>query len=422
MKTSYYNLRTDIEDNTLVFNTISKSFVCFSRRRFDVINHKGNFIIEQLSDDEVLTLLENGFIIENNDLDERQIWLDLRQQRRLKNDTYMMIINPTLDCNLKCWYCFQNHKKGSHITDRLIEAIKNNIEYQYELVRYKTLFLSFFGGEPMIEYKQIIKIIELSRFFCERKNINMKVFFTTNGTIVNPDLLDVIRNLKSGFQITIDGDSIMHNQTRVYKNNVQVPTFPIITKNIRRLQDLLPLTNINIRCNYSSSTLENMDELFLFLKTLDPKRTRISLHKVWQIDEKTIDLDLLLRKVIDIKSMGFNVSVQSLPIRDDLCYADYGNSLVINYNGDVFKCTSRDFSKEQRCGMLNDCGIVQWNYEKFQSHCFSKIPPQCENCKYLPCCPSFCSQSMNEGNTKSCQLHQNATLEDMVLLNYFLRK
>lgn len=123
MKTSYYNLRTDIEDNTLVFNTISKSFVCFSRRRFDVINHKGNFIIEQLSDDEVLTLLENGFIIENNDLDERQIWLDLRQQRRLKNDTYMMIINPTLDCNLKCWYCFQNHKKGSHITDRLIEAI-----------------------------------------------------------------------------------------------------------------------------------------------------------------------------------------------------------------------------------------------------------------------------------------------------------
>lgn len=74
----------------------------------------------------------------------------------------------------------------------------------------------------------------------------MKVFFTTNGTIVNPDLLDVIRNLKSGFQITIDGDSIMHNQTRVYKNNVQVPTFPIITKNIRRLQDLLPLTNINI--------------------------------------------------------------------------------------------------------------------------------------------------------------------------------
>lgn len=169
MKTSYYNLRTDIEDNILVFNTISKSFVCFSRRRFDVINHKGNFIIEQLSDDEVLTLLENGFIIENNDLDERQIWLDLRQQRRLKNDTYMMIINPTLDCNLKCWYCFQNHKKGSHITDRLIEAIKNNIEYQYELVRYKTLFLSFFGGEPMIEYKQIIKIIELSRFFVREK-------------------------------------------------------------------------------------------------------------------------------------------------------------------------------------------------------------------------------------------------------------
>lgn len=422
MKTSYYNLTSNIGSITLIFNTVSKSFISFPKDRFEVIYNDGNFVIERLSEAELASLIQNGFIIENDNWDERQIWLDLRQQKRLKSDTYTMIINPTLDCNLRCWYCFQNHKEGSRISDKLIDAITNNISYQYELTRYNTFFLSFFGGEPMIASKQLIKLLEFSKFFCKSKNINLKAFFTTNGTIINSRLINTLSDVDSVFQITIDGDSITHNQTRVYKHNKSIPTFPVITKNVKILQELLPKTFINIRCNYSSSTLDNMGELFLFLKTLDSKRTRISLHKVWQVDERTIDLNLLVQKVIDIKKMGFNVYVQSLPVHDDLCYADYANSLIINYNGDVFKCTARDFTEKQRCGTLSDSGIVHWNYDKFQSHCFSRIPIKCEMCKYLPCCPSFCSQAMNEEGEKSCQLHQNATLEDMVLFNYYIRK
>ena len=36
------------------------------------------------------------------------------------------------------------------------------------------------------------------------------------------------------------------------------------------------------------------------------------------------------------------------------------NSAVINYNGDIFKCTARDFTTVQRAGYLSDEGELVW--------------------------------------------------------------
>ncbi len=39
---------------------------------------------------------------------------------------------------------------------------------------------------------------------------------------------------------------------------------------------------------------------------------------------------------------------------------------TINYNGEVFKCTARDFKTELKEGDLLDNGIINWNNKYFQ--------------------------------------------------------
>ncbi|HOH74428.1 MAG TPA: hypothetical protein PKW38_01450, partial [Paludibacteraceae bacterium] len=43
------------------------------------------------------------------------------------------------------------------------------------------------------------------------------------------------------------------------------------------------------------------------------------------------------------------------------CYGDKKNQATINFNGDVYKCTARDFKPENREGVLMDDGTIEWN-------------------------------------------------------------
>ena len=39
------------------------------------------------------------------------------------DSTFELIINPTLDCNFHCWYCYENHLKGSKMDEGIVSAI-----------------------------------------------------------------------------------------------------------------------------------------------------------------------------------------------------------------------------------------------------------------------------------------------------------
>jgi uncharacterized protein len=81
------------------------------------------------------------------------------------------------------------------------------------------------------------------------------------------------------------------------------------------------------------------------------------------------------------------------------CYGDHRNHATINYNGEVFKCTARDFTNANSEGMLSDNGRIIWNdkFEKRMNIKFKNKP--CLECKIMPLCNGGCSQQAieNEG-------------------------
>ena len=67
-------------------------------------------------------LLRNGGIVPES-LDEFQMVETIKFERRFSSQQYEIIVNPTMDCNLGCWYCYENHLPGSEIDDRTVRNI-----------------------------------------------------------------------------------------------------------------------------------------------------------------------------------------------------------------------------------------------------------------------------------------------------------
>ena len=124
MKSSIYNISAPIEKSgVLVYNSLSKGFIYLSKGMWErCFDKNSSVIIENLSSQEFELLKHNRFIVEDS-FDEYSNALAIKMATRLHKRTYNVIINPTLDCNLGCWYCYESHIKGSRISKNTIDAI-----------------------------------------------------------------------------------------------------------------------------------------------------------------------------------------------------------------------------------------------------------------------------------------------------------
>ena len=96
------------------------------------------------------------------------------------------------------------------------------------------------------------------------------------------------------------------------------------------------------------------------------------------------------------REMGFNVSSGTMNTVLNSCYGDHRYHATLNYNGEAFKCTARDFTTLNSEGLLTGNGSIIWNekYEKRLSSKFKNKP--CLECTILPMCGGGCSQQAIE--------------------------
>jgi uncharacterized protein len=119
------------------------------------------------------------------------------------------------------------------------------------------------------------------------------------------------------------------------------------------------------------------------------------MNKVWQ--ETNDDLvDQVDAFQAQAQAFGFKIpgALEANTVINS-CYADKRNQSVINYNGDVYKCNARDFTKERREGVLGD-GQIVWN-DKYEQRMHIKLKNKpCLECRILPICGGGCSQKAVE--------------------------
>ena len=343
MKYSQFNNHFFYEQKYIWFNSFSNEFLILEPILHDLlqssINEKNPLELKKIHQDFYDALLSKKFIVDKfvNEIELVREW----NKKLIEDDNfYHITINPTMNCNFKCWYCYETHIKDSKLSDKTIQAICNHINIVFNTYpNLKDFKLSWFGGEPLLYYDTTVKpILEYAYKNFKNTKVNFYSTFTTNGLLINIDrIIDFKKYSVNFLQITLDGFEEEHNNVRYISKNKG--SFIQIVDNIILLAK--NEINVTVRINFSENTLLNISKLADFFSKIEKKHLKYLLfdfHQVWQ-EEK--DLTLELNTALDyFKSIGLD-TVQ----RDDVdtfkspCYADKKNHATINYNGEVFKCT-----------------------------------------------------------------------------------
>jgi uncharacterized protein len=418
MKISFYNTIITVGDYFLCFNAFNNSFLLLNKEQYQLFDINKNSVdsLEKIDSVFYNNLSKNGFIV-NDNIDEPKLHLYHRIQRKYSTNIYHIILNPTLNCNLSCWYCFENHIENSTISDTLLKSLQENINNKYNDEPFRYFILNFFGGEPLLYTRIVIDIVSFCKEFCKQNNICFSVGFVTNGTVITKDFLNNLKDCNSSFQVSMDGARHDHNIIKYHKSSKN-GTYDLVLKNIRRIQDTLKDVKIAIRINYNEQTLKNIDKFMFDLRFLDKKKCSFSLHKVWQVNNNSIEPDDIINALETILGYGFIVDFSPLEYNTFRCYADNMNQLVMNYDGNIFKCTAHDFTENNASGKILADGTVKWNYWKVIDSVMHDLPERCLNCKLLPVCNGPCSNSLATGEN-SCFLDSlKISFDDYMIYNF----
>lgn len=399
-KLSNYNNFVRYDNKIICFNAMSAALFTISNEQYKLFNrHKNNLQkLKEYCNDLYETLIRTRFVIPE-ELNEIDI-IKFRNRRDVFiNINYKLIINPTLDCNFKCWYCYESHPKG-RMSEEMMERVVKHVESLVKKHKISGLTLSWFGGEPLLYFNDIIYTLslQLQGIMKDNDELPFTNSITTNGYLIEEDMLEKLDEIGlRSFQITLDGNEERHNKNRNVNGK---PTFRKIVNNINMLCEKLKDSHITIRINYDNETLEDIEEIVDNFPKMNRDKIQINFQRIWQTVDQDISLNEKLSKKINIgEYAGFKTPSLHLDLHSGYhCYADRWHEAVINYDSNVYKCTARDFTKENSCGYLQEDGTIKWKPEKIFKR-FAKATfenKMCLKCKILPICGGPCTQKIVE--------------------------
>ena len=140
-------------------------------------------------------------------------------------------------CNLNCSYCFAS--QGKYHGDRAMmsfEVGKRALDFLVENSgTRKNLEVDFFGGEPLMNFDVVKQMVEYARSIEKEHGKNFRFTLTTNGMLIDDDVIDFANREMSNVVLSLDGRKEIHDRYRVdYAGNGSwekiVPKFQKLVK------------------------------------------------------------------------------------------------------------------------------------------------------------------------------------------------
>lgn len=326
-------------DKNLYFNETNS--VLFDLHNYNIYNIRKEFL--DLLDEE-----ENAYSILTQQ--EVEIYNKIKNKSSMKaekeNSIECLKIHVSNTCNLKCRYCyaqFGNYGNVDMIMDS--EMLKKLITYIKKFIKiYNLKYITFFGGEPFLAIDIIKKICE------EFSGNDIRFLLQTNGTIMNSEILDLVKKFKITITVSLDGPEYINDFNRIDHNNRG--TFYEIVKNIELINRVSRLPVMAIQATISDEFISkvNRTEISKFLYDLtnakfikveyDIKSNHTQLVDKNEIEKEIKDFfNALLNEgyILDNLCYSFLKTFLTRIYKDELCSAG-GKLLTIDVNGNIYPC------------------------------------------------------------------------------------
>ena len=227
----------------LIYSTRSSKAVLLSDEDYSAVFEKkdysaNKYLIEKLIQSQILL---------DEKLDEYQELKSNRENEANRLNQLRIcnyVIAPTMDCNARCFYCFEH---GAHHEAMSIRTADQLIKFIIQHSAGETISIHWFGGEPLME-KALIQHIILG---LRSGGVRFVSKITSNGFFLNEDIIQLAKkqwNVQQ-IQVTIDEIGDKYNAIKQYQNTDVADPFLHVMTNIEKA--LEAGIKIRIRINYN---------------------------------------------------------------------------------------------------------------------------------------------------------------------------
>lgn len=395
MKISKYTFTFCSENGKkYAYNSLSNSLMEIDKQTYETIVcnlEKPLCDVSKLDDEIYDVLFENGIITENDEDDFLKYKSIIHAQRECKEFMHLTIA-PTMDCCFKCYYCFEDHKTRSYITNEIVDNIISYINQQQDVKRLK---ITWFGGEPLMASDKIELFYQQFKPFTERYQFLDSNIITTGYHIDNA-VIQMFKNVGiSSVQITLDGMKETHNKVK-HLNGEDV--FSKVWTNIKLLKEAAPEIEVVIRVNLTKRNAEEYQELLKLFISDFYNLQKISISPAFVLNRNNSEIcrhsNLFSHKersefFLKLASEGINSPFLNYP-EPFFNECAIRNKVAISFDpeGYAYKCWEVIGNKKYSIGHLDNSGhIIEINEKILNRQLFgaeSIEDPLCSKCKYLP--------------------------------------
>lgn len=326
-------------------------------------------------------------------------------------------LNLTDSCNLKCKYCFVEQNPHFMTYQTALDAVHFLLDNRKKYNIKKNCQIIFFGGEPTLCWDTII--VPLTSYI-RKNNLPFSLSMTTNGTLLNADRIQFLKDNKITILLSIDGNE----ETQVYNRpcrNEDQNSFQLVKANIPFILKALPRTTF--RGTIFAPTAKNTFDNFLFACENNFQSIYLAVDERHAWEQEQISVLLLeIDKIFSLYDYCFqnniaipidfrqmtkmfrnikNSAQHNLQDKDhNVLRCGLGTTLAsIGYDGKIYGCQEQTSKIDKNIFLIGDIynGIDVSRHElllksyKFGHDPYCENKKLCENCVRLcegNCCPS----------------------------------
>ena len=347
-------------------------------------------------------------IIHEEPFNEEDLILWKKQKAKLvgeKVELQNLCLVLSQDCNMRCIYCYENggsFNKTRKIMDcstikKIVDWWISKIPQEISLVR-----VEFYGGEPLLNISGFMYAIEYINEKMKQLNKKVRYFVITNGTLINGEILEVLKINKVTVTLSIDGDRESQNVNRRLLGNQD--SYDIVIQNLHRLLDLgvrvlarITMTQGNVKRLFNSvvSLWEaGIDEVDCIAVLTNSEKLRIreddliELRKTCEVIQKKMVDNLITKKE---KFFGNYLRIiGSLYDNWDKFYPMCGyysyKKIYCTPDEELYNCEKLIGFNSECLGTVDEIECMQLK-ERITSHTYSK---KCAECVMRRVCGGYC--------------------------------
>ncbi|MCD8120631.1 MAG: thioether cross-link-forming SCIFF peptide maturase [Clostridiales bacterium] len=313
------------------------------------------------------------------------------------------------DCNLGCRYCFA--EEGEYHGRRALMSFEVGKKALDFLIansgNRRNLEVDFFGGEPLMNWKVVKQLVEYGRSQEETHNKHFRFTLTTNGMLLNDEIMDFCNREMSNVVLSLDGRREVNDRMRPVRGSGS-SSYDIIVPKFQKFAKSRAGRDYYVRGTFTRNNLDFCEDVKHFA---DLGFDQMSMEPVvsdpaepYAIREEDLpqileEYDKLAKEYIKRKKegRGFNFFHFMIDLNQGPCVAKRLSGcgsgveyLAVTPWGDLYPCHQFVGHEEYLMGNVDE-GIVRTDIRDEFKLCNVYAKEQCRNCFARFYCSGGCA-------------------------------